>query len=129
MTTEILLSIPDDLYDQMQQEAVFSRRDVSDIVIETLAEKYQLFPADPRRAKMEQEEAAFKALHPKLVKQYLGQYVAVYEGQVVDHDQDIVHLMQRVRPKLPEQVVLYRKVETISEVIIRVRHPRIQRQP
>lgn len=36
-------------------------------------------------------------MHDELLKKYQGQHVALYQGQVVDHDEDASRLERRVR--------------------------------
>lgn len=43
---------------------------------------------DPRQPLMLEEEEAFIALHRELVTKYLGKYIAIHQGQVVDCDTD-----------------------------------------
>ncbi len=50
-------------------------------------------------------------MHGGLVQHHLGQYVAIADGKLVDHDADPVTLLQRVRSGYPTQVVLRQKVE------------------
>jgi hypothetical protein len=76
---------------------------------------------------MEQNVAAYKAMHSELVKDYLGQYVAICNGQLVDHDRDPMALLERVRNRYLEQVVLRRNVEPTPERELRIRHPKFER--
>ncbi|MEZ4706583.1 MAG: hypothetical protein R3A44_05220 [Caldilineaceae bacterium] len=64
---------------------------------------------------MEQNVAAYKAMHDTLVGRYLGQFVAICHGKLVDHDSDPVALLMRVRTDYPNQVVLRQRVE-LAEV-------------
>lgn len=41
------------------------------------------------------EKAAFESLRPSLEPQYVGKYVAVHGGEVVDSDESRVHLLRR----------------------------------
>jgi len=127
MSTEILLTVPDDIYDQVAQAADKLERNVADLLLETITCIFAPPPIDPKRAQMNRNVAAYQALHAQLVKNYLGRYVAIYQGQLVDHDTDPIILLQRVRAKYPDQVVLRRKVEPVAEREITVRHPRIER--
>jgi len=47
-------------------------------------------------AQFEAEKKTFWALREQLLDQYEGQYVAVYQGRVVDHDRDKLRLGLRV---------------------------------
>jgi len=84
------------------------------------------YPAHPNRAAMKKEIAVYKALHPELVQKYLGQYVAIYQGKLVDHDADPVTLHQRVIQKYSGKVVLSRKVQKDAEPVLYMRSPRLE---
>lgn len=129
MSTQVLLTVPDDVYNQAEKIAAKTQRDVSDLFLDAIMRSYAPFPVDARRETMNQEIAAYKALHPELIKSYLGQYVAITKGQLVDSDPDPVALLERIRQNFPDQVVLRRKVEMSDTPEIRVNHPRIYFQP
>ncbi|MEZ4706588.1 MAG: hypothetical protein R3A44_05245 [Caldilineaceae bacterium] len=76
---------------------------------------------------MEQNVAAYKAMHGELVARYLGQFVAICTGKLVDHDSDPVALLTRVRTDYPHQVVLRQRVELAPERELRIRHPQIEK--
>lgn len=67
------------------------------------------------RDAMAQEAEAYRRLHPTFVQQLLGTYVAIYQGQVADHDPDEDALLTRLRQALPEETILVRKVEAEPE--------------
>ena len=85
------------------------------------------FPVTINRATMEQNVAAYEAMHGELVKTHLGQYVAICNGKLVDHDPDPLALLARIRNDYPEQIVLRRKVEKTAKRELRIRHPKIER--
>ena len=62
-------------------------------VVETAVQAY-LDQLD--REKLHEEVEAFWAMQADLASRYLGEYVAVHQGQVVDHNPDVVRLEQRV---------------------------------
>lgn len=126
MSTEVLLIVPDEVYDQVEEAANKAARNVADLLLETITHTFAPPPIDPKRVQMNRNVAAYHALHPQLAKNYLGQYVAIYQGRLVDHDADAIVLLQRVRAKYSGQVVLRRKVEPVAEREITVRHPRIE---
>lgn len=90
------------------------------------AHSFAPFPVDANRSAMEQNVEAYQAMHGELVGRYLGQYVAICDGRLVDHDPDPVALLQRVRARYPDQVVLRQKVERTPERELRIRHPVIE---
>ena len=85
------------------------------------------FPAHEKRSLMERNVAAYRSMHSELVKRYLGQYVAICDGKLVDHDPDPLQLLERIRRNFPDQVVMRRKVERAPERELRIRHPKIER--
>ena len=52
------------------------------------------------------ETEAFWTMHDELVEKYQGQHVALYQGQVVDHDEDASRLDRRVRERFGWSPVL-----------------------
>ena len=125
MSTQVVLSVPDDIYEQVEKLAVTTQRDIADVLLETITHTFSPFPVDPNRSVMNQNVETYGALHAELVMTYLGQYVAICEGQLVDHDLNPVSLLQRIRTQYPGKVVLRRKVEFVPEKQLRIRHPRI----
>ena len=57
------------------------------------------------------ETEAFWGMYEQLRAQYIGQYVALYQGSVVDHDADVSRLEQRVRERFGLLPVLIAPVE------------------
>lgn len=76
---------------------------------------------------MEQEIAAFERYHAALLRQYLHQYVAIYQGQVIDHDADQLRLLTRIDRQYPATPILIRKVEPNLPQPLRVRSPRLRK--
>lgn len=58
---------------------------------------------------------------------YVGQYVAVLQGEVVDHDVDRVALAQRIRARYPETPVLITAAEARAPREFLIRSPRLER--
>ena len=57
------------------------------------------------------ETEAFWDMHDDLMKEYQGQHVALYKGEVVDHDKDASRLERRVRGQFGELPVLIAPVK------------------
>ena len=128
MGTQVVLDVPEDIYKQVEKVAVTTERDITDVLLETITRTFSPFPVNPNRSVMNQNVEAYRDLHAELVETHLGQFVAICEGKLVDHDPDPVFLLQRVRTQYPDKVVLRRKVETVPEHSFRIRHPRIETQ-
>ncbi len=77
-----------------------------------------------REAAMLREEAAFRRLHPSLYKQYAGEYVAIYEEQLIDSDSDQVALYRRVRQQHPGKFVWIAPVKESPDEALVFRSPR-----
>jgi post-segregation antitoxin (ccd killing protein) len=72
------------------------------------------------RHAMEQEAEAFRRLHPDLRATIPGQYAAIYQGQLVDHDVDQLALFQRIEARFGGLPVLIRQVRPEIEQTINV---------
>jgi hypothetical protein len=79
------------------------------------------------RETIKAEADAFRSMHAEMVREYLGQYVAVHNGQVVDHDQDFQSLHNRIRQRFGHRPVLLRRVEAEPERVLVFRSPRLER--
>ena len=128
MSKQITLPIPEDVYRQVENVAATTNRDVVEVLLETISHTFAPFPVNPNRVAMKKEIEAYKAMHPELVKKYLGQYVAIYQGQLVDHDADPVALHRRITAQFPHKTVLSRLVHEEAESILHMRSPRLERQ-
>jgi len=91
-----------------------------------VAEIIRRFLREEARRKMQREIEAFTAMHPELWKRYPNAYVAVYQGQVVDHDVNQLDLYQRIEEKYPHDVVLIRQVLPEVERVYNLRSPRVE---
>jgi hypothetical protein len=124
MSTELTITLPDDIYRQFENVAEASEQDVADVVAELVVSNAPKFEAHSRRTEMEQEEAAFIAMHPELWLKYPQEYVAVYQGKMVDHDPDVISLARRVRKSHPGEVVLITQVQRQATRDLYFRSPR-----
>lgn len=76
---------------------------------------------DSNRRKISDESQIYQQRHAELKAQYLGQYIAMHDGQVVDHDSDVTVLRQRVRRSFGRTPVMVTLVEEVAEQTF-VRH-------
>ena len=63
------------------------------------------------------EERAFGQLRSRLLRQYAGQYVALYQGQVVDHNPDDEELAGRMFARLGDMPFYIAQVDKTPAVI------------
>ncbi len=148
MGQSITVTLSDTLMDGLQRVATLRHEDLNQVVEDLLA---QALPASLARIQTEEqtteavngqpnqqeltngksarnidpEVAAYYVLHPMLWKMYPHQYVALYQGKLVDHDPDSFALSLRIYQHYPNQFVLIRQVEEQAETILRIRSPRL----
>lgn len=107
------------VFEDLEREAQSQARDVNELVNETLANYLKA----RRHERIQDEIRAYIGLHAKLIEKYLGEWVAIYEHQLVDHDPETINLYRRVRAKYGNAPVLIRQVEPEPDPIIWVRTP------
>ncbi|MDE3090556.1 MAG: hypothetical protein KGJ80_14340 [Chloroflexota bacterium] len=77
--------------------------------------------------KIEVEVEAYRRKHPRLRARYLGEYIAMHNGRVVDHDRDGSALYWRVRSRFARTPVLVRQVTDEPGRVIRTHGLRLER--
>jgi metal-responsive CopG/Arc/MetJ family transcriptional regulator len=82
---------------------------------------------EEQKRRIEEEQQAFEAQHERLSREYVGEHIAMYQGQVVDHDEDGVALHRRIRERFGNQPVLITPVLPEPVQVITVRSPRSAR--
>lgn len=82
-----------------------------------------------REAAMLREEAAFRRLHTSLYEEYAGQYVAIYNEQLVDSDSDQASLYLRMRKRYPQEFVWIAPVNESPDEVVFFRSPRLLNSP
>lgn len=80
-----------------------------------------------QREKIRAETTAFTAQYEQLRAAYLGQYVAIHQGEVIDHDADLRTLHLRVFERLGHTPVLLKQVTDRPEQELVFRSPRLER--
>ncbi len=111
------LVIEPQLYSRVEQAANEHKLGVDRILIEAI--RRYLWQLD--RRKISEESQIYRQRHVELKAQYLGQYIAMHDGQVVDHDMDVTALRQRVRHCFDRKPVMITLVEEAPERLL-VRH-------
>jgi hypothetical protein len=81
--------------------------------------------SNPFANEMAREEAAYRAMHAELLAQYAGRYVAIYQGQLVDYDENGAALYLRVRKQYPDEFVLITPVQSEDREIYHVYSPQL----
>ena len=108
-----------DLREAVEKDAVQEARSINEIVNEAVEQ----YVRERQRIKLDREIAAYEAMHAELRQKYFGQWVAVYEQKLIDHDEDRAALYRRVRAKLASLPVLIRQVTAQTGEDIWMRTP------
>jgi len=104
------LVIEPQLYARVAQTADEHKIDIDRLLTEAI--RRYLWELDRRR--ISEESLAYQQRHAELEAQYLGQYIAMCDGQVVDHGTDVIALRQRVRLRFGRKPVMITLVEEVA---------------
>ena len=113
------IQLPQDLYEAVRQKALAQQKTTEDLVIEWVSAHLDEAAYDDMTQAFEQEVAAFERLKTTLLAQYAGQYVAIYQGQVVGVGEDRLTLVKEVYRRFGEVPCYIEQVS--SEPLRRVR--------
>ncbi len=112
----IAVGIEPDLYQRMEQAAIENRVSTDEMLARAL--RRYLWELD--RRKIAEEMKAYRLKHAELKREYLGQYIAMHRGQVMDHDVDFQALRCRVRQQFGHTAVMITRVdETPDATLVR----------
>ena len=129
MSTQVTLTLPDNIYRQVEYVTRTTNRSLADLLTETIRQAFPPLHVHENRTKMQQEVAAFEASHVDLWQKYAHQFVAIQQGMVIDHDADELALVERIDARYPDEVVLIRQVLPQLPQPLRFRSPRFVNQP
>lgn len=96
------------LYDRIARVAQAHQRSIPD----TLTEALQKYLWDLDRQKISAESATYRRRYPELRERYLGRYIAMHDGEVVDDAADFDTLYRRVTARYPDTPVMLTQVES-----------------
>lgn len=119
----IPIAIRDDLIRSAEKVAQEQGRDVASLVNEWVERELAL----AREQKIREESARFRAQHSALQAKYLGEYVAMRGGEVLDHGADVQALYLRMRDRFGDEPVLIAPVTESSTPTYDMRSPRTVR--
>lgn len=134
MEMPITVTLSNEWSERVKRAAKLQRRNVVE-VIET-ALNYALPRAYNDFAQIDLVESSemltpemqmFISMHPMLKENYFGQYVAIYNGKLIDHDTDHAALYSRIDTQYPDEFVWISPVEEEPIPTMVVLSPRIKR--
>jgi len=98
----------------LEQDAAQDVRSLNDLVNEAVGR----YLRERQQTKLDREIAAYEAMHPRLLREHLDEWVAIHRQKLVDHDGDCAALYRRVRAQYDRTSVLIRQVtpDPIEEV-------------
>ncbi len=97
-----LAQIEQKLYQRAEQVAHEQSRSIGDILNAAL----QSYLWELDRRKITEESAHYRRQHAQLRQEYLGEYIAMHRGAVVDHSEDFTQLRQRMQERFPNTAVM-----------------------
>jgi hypothetical protein len=115
MTQIIHVPLPEPTYRRLKKWAESRQQKVGPAIADYLtltlpATEEVVVPSAGADPQVEQEKAAYLRLFPQLKRQYVGQYVAIYGGELVDHDEDYGTLFERIDERYPDTFVWLTRV-------------------
>jgi hypothetical protein len=123
----VTLAVPQSLYRQAARIARFKNQAIPEVLAEALLLVEAEVEEEAEEELMAQEEAAYQAMQSDLWTKYPGEYVAIYQGELVDHDSSELALLQRLNARYPNEVVLMKQVRSLPEPDLYLRSPRFVR--
>jgi hypothetical protein len=130
MTQNVNVPLSDRVYRQLKRWADKHHQNLGDAIATYLSEnppdrdgELIVTPYEPD-PQVEREKAAYLQLYPMLKEKYFGQYVAIYDGKLVDHDKDYGRLFERIDDSYPETFVWMTRVSDEPVETIYFRSPR-----
>ena len=92
MSTQVVLELPDQVYERAQQLAQSHEQDLAQAIIAYLDDHLPDYEADVsatvegrvHSAALEREKVAYLKMHTWLKENFFGKHVAIYQGELVD---------------------------------------------
>jgi hypothetical protein len=123
MITQTQVSLDANIVESLRQVAAEKGMTLDQV----LGESAQEYIRQARRIKLRREQEAYRAMHAELKQKYLGQSVAIYNGELVDHDADALALLRRIRQQFGSAPVLFCEVEDKPDKEYVIRSPRLEK--
>ncbi len=119
----IPIAIRDELIRSVEKLAQDQGTDAESLVNEWIERQLAL----AREQQIREESARFRAQHSSLLATYTGEYIAMRNGEVLDHDLDVQALYLRMRERFGDELILIAPVTDTPEPTYDMRGPRMAR--
>ena len=128
-TMDVTIRLPQALVERAQRAGLFAGRRMAELVADELArvQPGETQIDDGADKKMRNEKRAFAVQQMDLQQRYPGEYVAMHDGQVIDHDADLSALHRRVQASVGNVPVLLKQVNQPVDRELLLRSPRLER--
>lgn len=132
MSTHVTLTIPDDLFVRAKHLTEVRKAELSDELVDLLEQILASAEIDkPEDDEVEDPEVvremnAYLAMHPRLKRTHFGKHVAIYQGKLIDTDEDYDTLTRRIDAQYPDQFVWIATVEEEPIKTFVFRSPRLE---
>ena len=100
-----------ELYRRVEQVSLEQKTSVDEILAQAI--RHYLWDTDRRR--ISEESQFYRQQHADLKTHFLGQYIAMHSGRVVDHDTDLQTLRRRVHERFGRTPVMITLVEDLAD--------------
>lgn len=117
----VTITLKRELHESLESAAEKEDRSVDDLVNEAV----RCYLRDREVAKIDRELEAYEAMHPELRQKYFDRWVAIHDGQLVDHDDDGALLHRRILAQYGRTPVLIQRVTQSPIEEIWWRSPRL----
>jgi len=130
MTQYVNVPLPKKMYRRMKRWAETRQQDVGEAIADYLNDSLPdegsaSVPPAEKDPQVDREKSAYLELYPTLKEEYAGQFVAIYGGQMVDHDEDYGALFERVDDRYPDSFVWLTRVGDEPIGTLTFRSPRL----
>lgn len=126
MKNQVRIMLPQPIYERAKQLADLRHQDVAELVADAIRLIDGTASPGEEQA-MANEEKAYQAMCQDLLAQYADEYVAIYQGRLIDHDADELALLKRLDAHYPDEVVLMKQVLAKPKPELHFRSPRLIR--
>ncbi len=108
------ITIESKLYQQLEEVAEAQESNTQAIAHDA----FRLYLWEQNRRAISKESQIYRQQHIELKAQYLGEFVAMYQGIVVDNDEDFQMLYKRVKKRFGRTPVMITEVKETPDTVL-----------